>query len=67
MKVLTETFIYTVRYNIVWQVIDMIKRKSDIGDAQVTIIELVVNQQYDDAINALLELQEDIERIRMWA
>ena len=44
----------------------MIKRKSDIGDAQVVIIGLVVDQQYDVAIDALVELQEDIERIDHW-
>ena len=40
--------------------------KYDIGDAQVVIIGLVVDQQYDVAIDALVELQEDIERIDHW-
>ena len=44
----------------------MIRTRSDIGDAQVAIIGLVIDQHYDDAVDALIELQEDIERIRMW-
>ena len=47
-------------------VINMIRNNSDIADAQVNIIALVVDREYEGAIEALMGLQDDIHRKRMW-